>query len=313
MISDDFPADASGTRLSITLHALPEFMSEIPPVFDEVASFADVNIPLKARHLSLSSSTIERLSRILRTNMPRFLKRKPSMTVNTKAPKGEHVPTSHDDDVFFAATFNVNCLGYEDQSAKPSHNRASIHRSLSTSVISQEAIVNTRAAGGEHTPSSQNDDVFAAIFDANSHNYGYQIAEPSPDRATICRSLSTSVVSQRAESTLSPSLSLAEDWSPASPPQSLLESSSEKDQVEEELFQAKYEKLRRFGRSKQWFEAEVDNLFDYFLEHGFPDLRSGFGFAFDPKDDDSGYAEPKIPRLTNNNFVVKKVECLYLR
>ena len=312
MFSDGFVAGASGTRLSIALRGLPKSMSDIPPVFDEVASLADVNIPLKARRLSLSSSTMEQLSRLPRINMPSFLKRKPSLTVDTKAANGKREPSSHDDNVF-AAIFNANCLDYDDQSAKPSHNCASIHRSLSTRLTSQEAIVNTRAAVGEYTPSSHDDDVFAAIFDANSHSYGYQIVEPSPDRATICRSLSTSVVSQRAESTLSPIFSLAEDWSPASPPQSLLEFSAGEDQDQEELLQAKYEKVRSFGGSKGWFEAEVDDVYNYILEHGFPDLRSDFGFAFDPEDDDSAYAEPKIPKLTDNSFLVKKIESLYLR
>ena len=253
MFSDGFVAGASGTRLSITLRGFPKTMSEIPPVFDEVAAFADVNVPLKSRRLSLSSSTIEQLFRLPRTNMPRFLKRKPSLTVDTKVPNGEHVPSSHDDDVF------------------------------------------------------------ATIFDANGHSYGYQIAEPLPDRATTCRSLSTSVVSQRTESTLSPSFSLAEDWSPASPPQSILEFSSGEDEDEAELLQAKYEKLRKFGGSKGWFEAEVDDLSNYILEHGFPDLCSDFDFTIDPEDDDSAYAEPKIPKLTNNSFLVKKIESLYLR
>ena len=252
MLDDGSPTGERGTRLSLNLRGRPKSMGNIPPVFDELASLANVYIPLKPQRLLLSPSTLEQLPPPL-SSMPKFLKRKLSLTVDTKAAKEEHAPSSHDDDVF-AAIFSANSRGYEDQIAEPSRNRATIHRSLSTSVISQ-----------------------------------------------------------RAESTPSPSPPLTEDLDPESPPQSLLEFSSEEEPDEEELLQAEYEKFRGIGRSKGWSEAEIDDLFDYILENGFPDLGNDFGFEFDPGDDDSDPDEPEIPKFTDGDHLVKRIERLYLQ
>ena len=247
MLDDGSPAGERGTRLSLSLRGRPKSMGNIPPpVFDELASLANIYIPL------LSPSTLEQLRPPL-TSMPKFPKRKLSLTVDTKAAKEEHAPSSHDDDVF-AAIFNANSRGYEDQIAEPLRNRAIIHRSLSTSVTSQRA-------------------------------------EPTP----------------------SPSPPLTEDLDPESPPQSLLEFSSEEEPGEEELLQAEYEKFRRIGRSKGWSEAEIDDFFDYILENGFPDLGSDFGFEFDLGDDDSDPDEPEIPKFTDGDHLVKRIERLYLQ
>ena len=251
MLDDGSPAGERGTRLSLNLRGRPKSMGNIPAVFDELASLANVYIPLKPRRLLLSPSTLEQLSPL--SSMPKFLKRKLSLTVDTKAAKEEHAPSSHDDDVF-AAIFSANSRGYEDQIAEPLRNRTTIHRSLSTSVISQRA-------------------------------------EPTP----------------------SPSPPLTEDLDPESPPQSLLEFSSEEQPDEEELLQAEYEKFRGIGRSKGWSEAEIDDLFHYILENGFPDLGSDFGFEFDPGDDDSDPDEPEIPKFTDGDHLVKRIERLYLQ
>lgn len=252
MLDDGSPTGERGTMLSLILRGRPKSMSNIPPVFDELASLAHVYISLKPRRLLLSPSTREQLPPPL-SSMPKFLKRKTSLTVDIEAASEENAPSSHDDDVF-AAIFSANSRGYEDQIAEPSRNRATIHRSLATSVISQRA-------------------------------------EPTPS--------------------LSPPHT--EDLDLESTPQSLLEFSSEEEPDEEELLQAEYEKFCGIGKSKGWSEAEIDDLFDYILENGFPDLGSDFGFQFDPGDDDSDPDEPEIPKFTDGDYLVKRIERLYLQ
>ena len=238
-------------RVSFNLRGRPKSMGNFSPTFDELASLPNVDIPVKARNLLLSKSTIQQLPPPPPTAMPRFLKRKPSLFVDTKAANQEPERSNSDEDDVFAAIFNANSRGYERQAAEP-----------------------TRA---------------------------------------IQQSLSNSVISQRAVPPVQPSPPLAEELEPQSSPRPLFGSSSEEGSDEEELLQTEYEKFREIGRSKGWSEEEIDDLFDYVIENGFPELGSDHVFGFNPEEDGSDLDEREIPEFTSDDPIVKKIEQLHLQ